>query len=120
MRCFIVDKLTKNLITEALQWDEKENLDKPPCQRTDKHLQAVVRAITSCGVTFDVWEKLDANGSGSGRYDFTSLMGPAKKLLLKTLPDKLYEVSKPETSNTVVQIWKVQTVQYNYCVHFRC
>ncbi len=54
-----------------------------------------------------MWEKANADGRGSGQYDFTSLMGSAKKLLLRMLPSKLENVTKPETSATVVQIWKV-------------
>ena len=76
-------------------------------QRTTKHLSDLVGAISSCGVSFNVWEKMDGNGKGSGIYDFTSLMGSDKKILMKKLPDKLEGVVKSETSETVVKIWKV-------------
>ena len=32
------------------------------------------------------WEKLNADGRNSGIYDFTSLMGSDKKILLEMLP----------------------------------
>ena len=102
-----LDKLTKNLILEALEWDNKENLDKPVCERSDKHLQSLLKAIRSCGVTFNVWEKVHANGRSSGQYDFTSMMRSEKKLLLKMLPSQLENVAKQQTSATVVQIWRV-------------
>ena len=109
LHCFpaFTDKLTKNLVLEALEWDKKDNLNKPPSKRSSMHLTALVNTIVSCGVSFSVWEKQDADGKGSGLYDFTSLMGAEKKLLLQNLPQKLQTVIKPETSKTVVQIWKV-------------
>jgi hypothetical protein len=67
----------------------------------------LVGAINSCGVTFNIWEKMDADGRGSGISDFTSLMGSDKKLLLNKLPNKLGAVTRPEISETVVKIWKV-------------
>lgn len=59
-----------------------------------------------------VWEKLNADGRGSGVYDFTSLMGTDKKILLEKLPSKLYTVTSPETSATVIKIWQVLNIQY--------
>ncbi|CAB4023222.1 Hypothetical predicted protein [Paramuricea clavata] len=53
-----------------------------------------------------MWEKKDGDGKGSGIHHFTSLMGSDKKLLLRTLPDKLPGVIRPETSATVVKLWK--------------
>lgn len=102
-----LDKLTKNLVMDAIEWDRKENLNKAPSQRCDYHLQSLVKCISSCGVSFSVWEKMDADGKGSGLYDFTSLLGSDKKLLLKALPDKLPGVIRPQSSETVVKIWKV-------------
>ncbi|KAK2550530.1 hypothetical protein P5673_028729 [Acropora cervicornis] len=102
----ITDRLTGNLVKDALEWDNKENFDKPPSQQSDKHLQALVKAIKNCGVSFNVWEKLNGDGKGSGLYAFTSLMGSDKKLLLKKLPDNLQGAIRPETSATVTQIWR--------------
>lgn len=93
---------------EALDWDKSDNLNKPPSQKTSRHLQDLIKAIVSCGVSFNIWEKTDADGKRSGLYDFTSLMGSDKKLLLQSLPDKLKGILKPETSETVIQIWKVK------------
>ena len=107
------DKLTNNLVLEAVEWDKKENLNKPPSKRSSTHLTALIKAITSCGISFSVWEKQDADGKGSGLYDFTSLMGSDKKLLLQTLPPKLKEVLKPETSESVTQLWKVFYIIFN-------
>ena len=96
---YFLDKLTKNLVNDAIEWDKKDNLHKAPLQRSDHHLQGLVRCISSCGVSFNVWEKVDADEKGSGLYDFTSLiMGLDKKLLLKNLPERLTGVSRSETS----------------------
>ena len=68
-------------------------------------MEDLLEAIRSCGLSFQVWEK--TNGGGSGMYDFTSLMGSAKKLLLKKLPDKLKGVIMPDTEEAVIKLWKV-------------
>ena len=69
--------------------DKKENLDKPPSQRSDKHLQALVKAIRNCDVSFNIWEKLNGDEKGIGLHDFTSLVRSDKKLLLKKLLENL-------------------------------
>ena len=99
--------LTKNLVTEAIDWDQKDNLDKAPSKRTCTHLDSLKVAINSCGVCFNVWEKRNADGKGSGCFDFTSLMGSDKKILLQNLPIKLDGVVKPGTKDTVISMWKV-------------
>jgi hypothetical protein len=71
------------------------------------HLDALIGAINNCGVCFQVWEKKDADGKRSGTYDFTSLMGNDKKLLLKHLHEKLPGVIKSDASASVIKIWKV-------------
>ena len=92
---------------QAVEWDKEDNHNKPPCLRTDVHLNALVKCINGCGVCFNVWEKKNADGKGSGTYDFTSLMGSDKKLLLEHLPDKLEGMIRPEGGKTVIKLWKV-------------
>jgi hypothetical protein len=36
--------------------DKGENLGKAPCDRKPVHLENLVKAICSCGVSFSVWE----------------------------------------------------------------
>ena len=74
------------------------------------HLENLIKAICSCGVSFSVWEKQNADGKGSGLHDFTSLMGPAKKILLEKLPPKLHGILSSEASDTIIKIWKVQYI----------
>ena len=105
--CDFSDNLLTNLVQEAVEWDKEENHNRAPSLRTDAHLNALMKCINSCGVCFSVWEKKNADGKGSGTFDFTSLMGSDKKLLLEHLPAKLEGVIRPEGSNTVTKLWKV-------------
>jgi len=99
--------LTTNLVLDALDWDKKDNLHKLPSKRTTTHIDILKDTINSCGVCFNIWEKRNADGNGSGTFDFTSLMGSSKKILLEQLPPKLQGVIRPSTSDTVIRIWKV-------------
>lgn len=96
-------------MTGAIASDAKDNLKKSPNQRTTKHVDALLSAVRSCGVCFSIWEKKNADGGGSGKYDCTSLMGSDKKLLLKNLsqmllPDHVVEAS---ICPTVIKLWSV-------------
>jgi hypothetical protein len=68
-----VDILTKSLVNESLEWDIKDNGNKPPKDRTSKHLSDIV----------------------------TSMVGLDKKKLMRDLPDKLDGVIKPTQSESV-------------------
>ena len=94
-------------MNEAVARDQKDNLNKAPCNRTTYHLDNLLNAIRSCGITFDIWEKKDADGRASGIYDFTSIMGTDKKILLEKLAFNLEGIITPETSGVVLNLWKV-------------
>jgi hypothetical protein len=71
-------------------------------------MDALLCAIRSCGVSFSIWEKMNANGSGT--YDFTSLMGTDKRILHEQLgkkleinPDAVEQSMRP----SVIQLWNV-------------
>ncbi|EDO29153.1 predicted protein [Nematostella vectensis] len=102
----VTDILIDNAIEDAMQWDEKEKISKRSNKGSTSHLSQLVQTIRSCGVSFQVWEKLNADGRGSGTYDFTSLMGSDRKKLLKELPEKLIGVLQPSTAARVAEIWK--------------
>lgn len=84
-----IDKLTKDLVEEATSRDFKENIVKPP-----------TNAIRTCGISFSVWEKTNADGKASGMYDFTSLMGSDKKILKSFLQNCIK--SSPQTQVTLL------------------
>ena len=69
-----------------------------------KHLKKLIETIRSCGVSFEVWQKKNADGKESGTYDYTSLLGADKKRLLAELPHKLNEVLHPLTKGTVINV----------------
>lgn len=102
------DKLIENLVKDALNRDKKENMNKAPSNCTSTHLDNLVTTICNCGVSFNVWEKPNADGRASGVFDWTSLMGRDKKILLEKLPSKLYDILTPDTSGVIIQLWKVQ------------
>lgn len=86
--------------------DKKANLNKRPMDRSNKNLDALLKSIRSCGLTFNVWEKVDGDGRG-GNIEFTSLMGADQRLLLKELPKKLSSILPGETSGTIAKLWEV-------------
>ena len=92
---------------EMYDWDREDSINKLPMERANTHMDNLIKVINSCGVSFNVWQKMDANGRESGLQDYTSLMGSNKKLLLQKLPSKLGDVVKPETGETVIKLWKV-------------
>ncbi|XP_066016033.1 uncharacterized protein [Pocillopora verrucosa] len=102
----ISDVLIENLVRDALDWDRSKNWDKRKCQQKNEHLQNLQAAIRSCGVSFDIWEKTNADGKGSGQYDFTSLLGSDKKKLLNELPTKLNGIIQPDTVEVVKTVWE--------------
>jgi len=65
-------------------------------------IHKLLESIRSCGITFNVTlNKIKG-------FEFTSLLGPQKLLLLKKLPSKLVECQPSEISDVVQQIWKVK------------
>ncbi|XP_048581436.1 uncharacterized protein LOC125561333 [Nematostella vectensis] len=112
----VTDILIDNAIEDAMQWDEKEKISKRSNKGSTSHLSQLVQTIRLCGVSFQVWEKLNADGRGSGTYDFTSLMGSDRKKLLKKLPEKLIGVPQPSTAARVAEIWKDFHHLYFDCV----
>jgi hypothetical protein len=70
-----MDVLIGNLVQGAIDWDKKDNWKKKKSGHQSIHVNHLVEVIRSCGVTFNIWEKVNADKQGSGLYDFTSLLG---------------------------------------------
>lgn len=70
-------------------WDKKDNWDKKRVAQKNFHLNDLQKTVRSCGISFEIWDKTNADGKGSGQYDFTSLLGSDKKKLQK----KIYPAS---------------------------
>lgn len=82
----ISDILIDNIVQDAMQWDDKETWI---TGKKKVHLDKLIQAINSCGVSFSFWEKGNADGKGSGTGEWTSLMGYDRKTLLQNLLSKL-------------------------------
>ena len=108
----ITDVLTANLITEVTEWDIQANLENK--QNKDTHLNKVVSCIRSCGVSFSVWRKKNADGKENNVHDWTSLMGNDKKILLNKLPEKMKDFLRPETASKVIKIWEDFAALYKH------
>lgn len=108
----VTDVLIGNIIEDVMQWDDKESARAHTGKKTiHLHVDKLTQAINSCGVSFSVWEKRNADGKGSGTWDWTSLMGDDRKTLLKVLPCKLEPLLQQDTAKTVVELWKVYVHQ---------
>ena len=102
--------LLTNIIEDAMKWDDKDDFGKKKGEPKGLHLRKLTQLINSCGVTFSIWEKRDADGKGMGKVDWTSLMGDEKKKLLRMFPTKLencMDAIHPDTAVTVIKLWKV-------------
>lgn len=82
----ISDILIDNIVQDAMQWYDKETWI---TGKKKVHLDKLIQAINSCGVSFLFLEKGNADGKGSGTGEWTSLLGYDRKTLLKNLPRKL-------------------------------
>lgn len=104
----ISDRLTENIITEVMERDSKSDFSKKRGEEKGVYLKRLIAVINSLGITFSVWEKNNADGKGSGTYDWTSLIGSDKKKLLHLLPTQLEsrDILFPETKETVIKIWR--------------
>ena len=90
----ITDVLINNLIDDVLEWEKKDDLSKQKSDLTrGAHLQNFIKTVSSCGVSFNVWENKNSDGKGSGTYEFTSLLGNDRKKSPEELPPKLTVVS---------------------------
>lgn len=98
--------LLTNLLEEVLEWDKTEDARKKRGEKKGIHRDKLQSVIRSCGVSFDIWEKSNADGKGSGSFDFTSLLGNDKEQLLRELPSKLSNVLYPTTSGIVTKLWE--------------
>ena len=109
----ITDILIRNLIFEMLRLDKKGNVTGVGSQQ---HLKSFVKAVRSCGVSFDVWEARDGDGKPLGKYQWTALPGRDKKQLLQQLPSKLRVLVPENIGDTVVSLWNVRVHQIRWYV----
>lgn len=111
----VTDRLTENIITEVMERDGESDLGKKRGEKKGIYLEALVSTINKIGIPFSVWGKKNADGKGSGSYEWTSLIGSDKKKLMELLPAQLEQndILYPETRQTVVQLWSDFHELYN-------
>ena len=80
----VTDRLMENLILEIMERDSKEDINKTSREDKNVYLKKFVKAINGLGVTFNIWEKKNADGGGSSIHDWTSLLGSDKRKLMNT------------------------------------
>ena len=98
----ITDVLMRNLVFEMVRLDLQDRHS-----GSTTYLEALVTTVRECGISFNVWEKREADRKPTGRYEWTSLMGKDKKKLLATLPSKLSQILPVDIVDIVVQLWRV-------------
>ena len=102
----VMDVMLDNIITEVIDWDKNDELEKSPKEPQGIHLKKLVSEIRACGVGFDVWEiQNPADNKGTGKCEFTSLFGNDKKKVLSMLPENLCKVLPPNTCTEISKVW---------------
>ena len=95
----ITDVLERNLVLEMVEWDAVEGAS--PLS-SGKHLNNLLKVISSLGVSFAVWQSKKQGKD----FEFTSLMGPDKVVVLEKLPEKFPDLLHPETCGEVKWLWE--------------
>ena len=91
---------------EFLHWDKLDELDCLRGAQRGINRNKLIETIRSSGVSFDVWEKRDADGNSSNQHDWTSVLGSDKKHLLAEPPLKMRAALHPVTVEWIIDIWK--------------
>ncbi|XP_028513002.1 uncharacterized protein LOC110242751 [Exaiptasia diaphana] len=91
------DSMLKESVTKYLDSHPSHDLTKD-----------ALKAINDLGITFSIWEKLNAAGKSSGQKNWISLVGSDKEKLLKLLPEKLkaMDVLFTETKSNAIKLWE--------------
>ncbi|CAH3041501.1 unnamed protein product [Pocillopora meandrina] len=93
----ITDRLTDCIIIEVIERDSNKHFLKRRGEEKGIYLKRLITTINSLGITFSVWERTNADGKGSGTYDWISVIG-------SQLQEK--DIIFPETKEMVVKIWR--------------
>ena len=69
------DRLMENVTKEVIERDDKADVTSKRGEEKELYPQILVKDIIKAGITFNVWEKQNADRKGSGLYNWTSLLG---------------------------------------------
>ena len=104
----IGDVLIRNLILFA---ESRDHRSKGHRGVVTSHIKDSEAAIQSCGVSFQIQQKREANGKPiPGSYEWTALTRKHKLLVLKRLPEKMSTLLLSQLCQAVTQLWKVGLV----------
>ena len=97
--------LIRNLILFA---HSQDHYSQEHLREKTHHIQELERAISSCGVSFHIWQKRESTGKPiSGRYDWTALTGTHKLKVLQRLPEKMHTILPEGVCGKIVHLWNV-------------
>lgn len=84
-------------------------------QNSESPLKVLEAKINSCGTSFHFWEKKDVNGKATGKLEWTSLTGGARRLVISRLY-KLFDNTciHEDTKDKTVLVWK------NFEAYYKC
>ena len=95
---------TQSMYLNRFCYPQKENKGLPISQKKSTNVDSIVEAIRDCGVSFRTWVNRD-----TGKLEWSSLLGDAKKKILCLLPQKLGDCL-PESylkKKDLQELWKV-------------
>ena len=99
------DVLLRNLILYA---DSRDHASREHQGEDANNLRQLERAIQSCGVSFQIWQKREPTGKPiPGSFDWTALTGKHKLQVLKMLPEKMSGLLPDGISPRVAALWRV-------------
>ena len=75
----VTDRLTKNLITDLMERDSNVDINKGRGEKKRFYIDFLVSTINKIDIPFSLWERKNADGKGSGAYEWTSLVGSDQK-----------------------------------------
>lgn len=81
---------------------QAENKGKPTSQQKQTHLDTLLETARSLGVSLNVWKSAETK-----KYEWTSLLGREKRILLRKLPEQFGKILPPERVPTVQRLWNV-------------
>ena len=106
----VMDILIQALINTAKAYDANEahRLGQRSIKATEGPLiQSLVKTISECGVHFYVWEDKKED-----ELQWPSIMGPAKKKLLKYLPPEMDKCQPSGMVTDIKTLWNVSIICY--------
>ena len=106
----IGDVLIRNLIFHADSCDQRSRAHRGA---ETTHIRELEAAIQSCGVSFQIRLKREANGKPiQGSYDWTALTRKHKLMVLKKLPPKMSTLLPSHLCPVVVELWNVSLLSH--------